>query len=302
MTVSRDPDRIIRAFIDEGLTELPDRVYDAVRSDIDRTRQRVVIGPWRTPSMNSFAKILIAAAAVVVVAFVGINLLPRPGGNVGGGVVLSPSPTPSPALSPSPSPAPAASPTLAPTFPPSGALAIGRQSMIREGVRLSIAVPSTGWNSGDGIWISKGEEGKPDGSAFIFWPQTPDNVFADPCNLKLLSPPPDRTAAGLATAVAGIPGINVASGPTAVTVDGHPAQHVELTIPASIGCAPDKFHLWTDEADATGRWAQAYDEKILVWIVDVDGRLVWIDGETYKGAKPAVEQELQQVIDSIQFE
>ena len=296
MTVSRDPDRIIRAFIDEGLTELPDRVYDAVRSDIDRTRQRVVIGPWRTPSMNSFAKVLIAAAAVVVVAFVGINLLPRPGGNVGGGVVASPTP------SPSPSPPPTLSPTLAPTFPPSGTLAVGRVSMVREGVPFSIAVPSTGWSSGDEIWISKGVEGKPDGSAFIFWPQTPDNVFADPCRLKLLSPPPDRTATGLATAVVGIPGIKVVSGPTAVTVGGQPAQHVVLTIPTSIGCKPEQFHLWTDEADATGRWAQAYDEKILVWIVDVDGRLIWIDGETYKGAKPAVEQELQQVIDSIQFE
>ncbi|HET9346117.1 MAG TPA: hypothetical protein VFO05_10455, partial [Candidatus Limnocylindrales bacterium] len=65
MTVTRDPDRIIRAFLDLGTDELPERVYDAVRSDIDRTRQRVVIGPWRTPHMNAFAKLAIAAAAVV---------------------------------------------------------------------------------------------------------------------------------------------------------------------------------------------------------------------------------------------
>ena len=47
MTAPRDPDRLIRAFIDEGMTELPDRAYDAVRSHIDQTHQRVVIGPWR---------------------------------------------------------------------------------------------------------------------------------------------------------------------------------------------------------------------------------------------------------------
>ena len=32
MTAPRDPDRLIRAFLDEGPTELPDRAYDAVRS------------------------------------------------------------------------------------------------------------------------------------------------------------------------------------------------------------------------------------------------------------------------------
>jgi hypothetical protein len=84
MNTSRDPDRLISTFLAEGQTELPDRVFDAVRSEIDRTRQRVVIGPWRSPDMNSLAKVAIAAAAVVVVAVVGINLLPASTG-VGGG-------------------------------------------------------------------------------------------------------------------------------------------------------------------------------------------------------------------------
>ncbi len=76
MTRPPDTERLIRAYLDEGLNELPDRVYEVVRSDIDRTRQRVVIGPWRTPDMNTFAKLAMAAAAVVVVAIVGYNLLP----------------------------------------------------------------------------------------------------------------------------------------------------------------------------------------------------------------------------------
>jgi hypothetical protein len=45
MNVSHDPNRLIREFLDEGVSELPDRAYDAVRSHIDHTRQRVVIGP-----------------------------------------------------------------------------------------------------------------------------------------------------------------------------------------------------------------------------------------------------------------
>ena len=64
MTSMHDPDRLIRAFLDEGQTELPARTYDAVRDHIERTRQRVVIGPWREPDMSNIARIAVAAAAV----------------------------------------------------------------------------------------------------------------------------------------------------------------------------------------------------------------------------------------------
>ncbi len=107
MTTSRDPDRLIRAFLAEGQTDLPDRTYDAVRADIDRTRQRVVIGPWRDRRMNNIARLAIVAAAVVVVAVVGYNLLPGTGGVGGPSATASPSPTPTPP------PTPIASPTEA---------------------------------------------------------------------------------------------------------------------------------------------------------------------------------------------
>jgi hypothetical protein len=74
MTASRDPDRLIHAFVVEGQYELADRVYDVVRGEIDATRQRVVIVPWRTPDMLTFARLAISAAAVVVAAVIGINL------------------------------------------------------------------------------------------------------------------------------------------------------------------------------------------------------------------------------------
>ena len=43
--------------------------------------------------MNTYAKLAIAAAAVVVVAVIGINLLPASGG-IGGQPAVSPSPSP----------------------------------------------------------------------------------------------------------------------------------------------------------------------------------------------------------------
>lgn len=80
MTGPRDPERLISEFLDAGLTELPDRAYDAVRSQIDHTRQRVVIGPWKEEQVSRFAMFAVAAAAIVLVAVIGIRFLPTDGG------------------------------------------------------------------------------------------------------------------------------------------------------------------------------------------------------------------------------
>src|SRR4026209_2853097 len=75
MNAPRDPDRMVRAFLMEGQTELADQVYDAVRATAERKRQRVVIGPWRTPFMNKLVPIGLGAAAGVVALVIGGRLL-----------------------------------------------------------------------------------------------------------------------------------------------------------------------------------------------------------------------------------
>jgi hypothetical protein len=83
MTTSRDPDRLIHAFLEEGEEQLNDGVYDAVRAAIEHKPQRAFIGPWRISSMNKFLAIAAAAAAVLVVAVIGSQVL-GPHGNKGG--------------------------------------------------------------------------------------------------------------------------------------------------------------------------------------------------------------------------
>ncbi|MEO6059132.1 MAG: hypothetical protein ABIQ05_04065 [Candidatus Limnocylindria bacterium] len=101
MTASRDPDRLIHAFFSEGLDELPYPVYDAVRDRIEQTRQRAVMGSWRTPDMNRYLKIGLAAAAVVVIAVVGFQYLGGPNtGSPGATETATPEPSPSPASPP----------------------------------------------------------------------------------------------------------------------------------------------------------------------------------------------------------
>src|SRR3954468_19625874 len=110
MTAGRDPDRLIQAYLEEGLNELPDRAYDAVRFEIDQTHQRVVIGPWRLPTMSNFARYGVAAAAVVLVALLGIKFLPL--GGTAPGSSAEPTETPLP-------------PTTATDLPQTGGLAAG---------------------------------------------------------------------------------------------------------------------------------------------------------------------------------
>ncbi len=99
MNPNRDPDRLIHAFLTEGATELADEVYDAIRDRIDHTRQRAVIGPWRSPDMNRYLKIALSAAAVLAIAVVGYRQF---------GIVNEPGPASS--GSPAPNATPAATP------------------------------------------------------------------------------------------------------------------------------------------------------------------------------------------------
>jgi hypothetical protein len=102
-TERSDLDRALREWFSDGPTTMPDRAVDVIADRIDRQPQRRM---WRLPGrpfMNTYAKVALAAAAAVVVAVVGYNLLPRTGPGPGG--VPSPSPVPTPtaaAIAPSP--------------------------------------------------------------------------------------------------------------------------------------------------------------------------------------------------------
>ncbi len=110
MTTPRDPDRLIHAFLLEGAEQLQDQVYDVVRAEIDQKRQRVVIGPWRVPTVSKLVPIGLGAAAVIAVLFLGSQFIGSPTSNLGG-------PTTQPPASAAPSDVPtSAAPPLTQTF------------------------------------------------------------------------------------------------------------------------------------------------------------------------------------------
>ncbi len=293
MDTERDVTRIVRSWLQTDEHESAERVLETVLGRLDTTRQRRSWWPARRYGpLNTYVKLAMAAAVVVVVAIIGINLLPVGDQRGSGGATISPAPPPSSIPRPSP--------TASVVFPPAGELSVGQHDMTLEGVSFSFRIPTSGWISHDGFGIDKSTGVTSDGAGFIFWNDTPAGVFSDPCAGKR-APPVGASATPLAAAVAALPGTDLVSGPTDVTVGGHPAKHVVITVRDDVGCPANEFYLWYAPTPDLARYATQLGSTIRVWIVDVDGTLVWIDGETYKGAGPGPGQEVQRIIDSIEF-
>ena len=75
MSTDRDTTRIVRSWLEEGVTELPDRVLDSVLDQVPATPQRHATW-WparRFPLMSKTAKLTLTAAAIVLVALIGIR-------------------------------------------------------------------------------------------------------------------------------------------------------------------------------------------------------------------------------------
>lgn len=100
MSTDRDVERIVRSWMDEGVTALPDRVLDAVLDQVPSTPQR---RSWwlarRFSPLSSYARFGVVAAAAILAAAVGIAIY----ANSVGGPPPEASASSAPSLRPSPS-------------------------------------------------------------------------------------------------------------------------------------------------------------------------------------------------------
>jgi len=287
---ARDPDVLIRAFLDEGQTDLPDRAFDAVRDEIHRTRQRVVIGPWRQPNMNMFARVAIAAAAVVAIGFAWVNFGPS---QTGQGVGAQPTPTPTP----SPQPLPGGV----------GALGPGRYWLNAGGgapfetphPRIAVTLPA-GWTAdGDLLLKNYGTSDAEAGASLVAWQMS--GTFVDPCtDHTLVKPTPGPGIDALIDALAHQPG-TMAGPPTAVTVDGYSGKFVELTVTADITKCTDNFWIWAS-ADGNSRYVQGTNEMNRIYVLDVNGRRFTFSARIPARTTAADRAELEAIIASIDIQ
>jgi hypothetical protein len=178
---------------------------------------------------------------------------------------------------------------------------MGRLSRMVRSVSFSFRVRTTGWESFGRISINKSTVGPQSAEAIIFWTSYPDGDRADPC-ANLRSPPVGPSTADLARAVATAPGTKLLTGPSDVTIGGQPAKHVVLTVRESVGCDPGFFYTWHD-ADVGALWGMTgAGDTISVWLVDVEGKRLFIEAETTKQAGADLEREIQQIVESIRFD
>ena len=317
MSSDRDTTRIVRSWLEEGATALPDRVLDAVLDQVPATSQRRPLwSAWRFRQMNSALKLGLAATAVVVVALVGITLLPRSGGVGGSG----PSPTAAPTSAPSQTVAPTPTPSLALTGFPIGSLAAGTHttapftaadsSMCLEqrqtgcvdddkgdSIRFTVTVPA-GWSAIGPDWIIGGTDA---GTADLLFNRGAW-LLSDPCQTTPADIPVGPTVADFVDALAAHPILDTTS-PVDVAVAGYPGKYIELQGPAVVSteAEPDPDCITYRPWDP-GIYMQGANQRWRLWVLDVDGARVVLQGMDFPGTTEALRAQVGGIIDSMRIE
>jgi hypothetical protein len=318
MRTDRDTARIVRSWLEEGVTALPDRVLDAVLDRLPATPQRRPLWPaWRVREMNNPLKIAIAGVAIVVVAIVGISVLPRSGG-VGGsgpGPTSIPTETAAPPSTAPPStssalpgfidgPVRAGTYVLAPfTAAGEGMCHVPPQSGCTEttaddAIRFTMTVPE-GWH-GLGPWVFVEDNEAPDGAGLAIergaW------LLSDPCQSRGPRIPVGPTVADFVDAVAKHPILDTTT-PVDVTLAGYPGKYFDLQVPGDISTvAPNNPACPSYRPWEPGIYANGPSQRWHLWVIDVDGVRVVVHSMDYAGTSAAHRAELQVMMDSLKIE
>lgn len=281
MSTERDVTRVVRSWLDDGATRLPDHVLDRVLADVPATSQRRRWGARRNRSMSGLFKFAVGAAAVaVLVAVVGISLLPRTGPGISG--------VPTAPLTSSPTPSPTSSPTASAVL--TDMVAVGSE------VQLSALVPA-GWGTfGDGpipyAAIRRGTTAPTSGMSVYF--EAPRTTYPDPCQQVDPAEPVGTTVDDFVQALREIPHITTTE-PEQTTFAGRPATYLVMTTDDSLPCSPSSFYIWD------GNYTQGLGQVVRTWVLDVNGTRVVASALGYPEATADALAEQQFLLDSIEF-
>ena len=302
MTASRDPDRMIHAFLREDAGLLDDQVYDAVRAEIEQKRQRVVIGPWRVPAMSKLLPIGLGAAAVIAVLFLGSQFIGSPASSVGG----PGDPTPTPEATATPEASVAEPSTGGPTdfaaLPMGSRLEEGDYVFTHlDGVRVVFTASSL-WERNFPNWVVWSI----DDTKATMGVSTVDKVVVDPCqpDLGFQDPAVGPTVDDLVTALGAVPGLKF-SAPTDVTQDGYSGVRLDYVPPDQLdNCLDDMGEaiLMSVEGSVPASDGKISpprdDDAVSIYIYDVAGTRVVITAAYTEDRR----DELDEMLASIRFE
>jgi hypothetical protein len=270
--------RLLRSYLREEWHEDANRVASSVLDELDTTPQRRAGWPaWRSLFMNNnLVRVGLAAAAVVVIAIIAINLLP-------GTRVPGDEPSTSPSVEPSEAPSstkPSSSAEAAFGEGPFSFEPTAPEISTGSGMTLTVSVPAADWYF-DPMWSLMGPNAPEDAPFAAFWafPGAEFYVPADPCLGDSTKPAtPTNTVDEIAAALAA-QASRSATEPVDVTIGGYAGKSLTLHAPDGVpasGCEKGEFV--TYYANEFWRNVQRDDEVSELWILDVDGTIVIIDG------------------------
>jgi hypothetical protein len=314
MSTDRDVTAIVRSWLDEGATRLPDRVLDSVLDHVPSTPQRRGFWPARRfRPMNGSLKVLLAGAAVVAVVAVGFAMLPRSSPETSRGA------TPSPTIAPTATPIPTATPLPSPTGPRS--LYRSAPQLLRPGDyvidqlydgRITFRMPArwTGLEHAVGnALLVKTLGARPFGTVgntVLLGIYAVDGVYTDPCHDAAPAEPRpanvDEVVAALTHAV------GVQAGPvTDTTVGGLPAKVFDLNNTINMDdCLENPFNQWTFKNGVGGSGGNGTssgpDDHQRIWILDVGGTTILVNADEGDLSYPDDIREMLRVVDSLRFE
>jgi hypothetical protein len=285
MTTDSDATRIVRSWLEEGVTVLPDRVLDAVLDQLPTTPQRRASWPVRRfPDMNNIAKVAIAAAAVVAAA-VGINLFARGQENIG---PVGPTVAPSTAATEPPT-------ILNTDYNAPGTYNVGRWFPVQ--FNFTITDDWETWGATPyvvRIW-KLCEPGACTGYSSILTFEIVTDTFADACHAVYREPPIGNGVDELVNELTSLP--NFMAGPVSdVAVDGYAGRSFTLDKLASAnveGCVAGGDMLWVSDGEVS--FGTGAHQQIIV--LNVDGTRLLLDAIVYSGDG----LEMDEIIDSIDF-
>lgn len=286
MNLDRDTTGIVRSWLTDGATALPDRVLDGVLDQLPATHQRrATWWPRRTTfHMNKALAVAGVAAVGVIVFILGINYFAAGGPNFGDPGDL---PTPTPSVS-----------SMA--WPNSLGPDLAAGTYVSDGlapVRSTISVPR-GWVAcGVGADFAACDASANHGVSVLIV----DNVVRDPCDPSraLLDPPVGESVDDLVSAISNLSGFE-ATDPIEITLDGFVGKEFELTAPTEPDCVLEGgLKTWTDGHDGDGTNGVNPGEVNLVRIIDVDGVRIMIAGAYQPHASADEIAEARAIFDSV---
>ena len=199
-------------------------------------------------------------------------------------------------------PAPAVQPTVAPTTVAPTTLAprteTGSLDLVEDGLSVTFTVPD-GW-----AW-------EPTSEYFVRLPKSSgpppplvkvtfvdvSNVFADGCQKVLVDPPVGPTVDDLVSALANLVGF-APSAAADVTIDGYVGKQIEFNVPGE--CEEPTFALWREVFTGFSfSYSATSHQHIQLWILDVGGTRLVIEGYSYVSTSPQTRTEIDEIVASI---